>query len=54
MTDSCYDAETQKAVKAMVETPDKTEHFSGLSFKIDEKHIGRQIQKEIRRKKDSV
>ena len=25
MTDSCYDAETQKAVKAMVENPDKTE-----------------------------
>ena len=25
MTDNCYDAETQKAVKAMVENPDKTE-----------------------------
>ena len=25
MTSSCYDAETQQAVKAMVENPDKTE-----------------------------
>ncbi len=25
MTSDCYDAETQKAVKAMVENPDKTE-----------------------------